>query len=76
LEKTIFGHEATALQLDSSKAKSKLGWQPVWDVDTAIAKTKNWYQRFIKDDADIRKEQIYEYQNDAIAKGLKWATND
>jgi CDP-glucose 4,6-dehydratase len=76
LEKTVFGHEAAALQLNSSKAKSKLGWQPVWDVDTAIAKTIDWYQRFIDNNTDIRKEQIYEYQNDAIAKGLKWATND
>ena len=31
-------HEANSLKLDSSKAKSLLGWKSKWDIKTAIAK--------------------------------------
>jgi CDP-glucose 4,6-dehydratase len=31
-------HEANLLQLDSSKAKALLGWQPQWDVAIALEK--------------------------------------
>lgn len=40
-------HEANFLKLDCSKLKTTFGWQPRWDLDTAIAKvvewTKCWY---------------------------------
>jgi len=39
-------HEATYLRLNSSKIKQSLAWRPVWDVDTAIAKTVEWYKTF------------------------------
>lgn len=35
-------HEANFLKLDCSKAKSVLGWQPRWHIDTAIEKTVEW----------------------------------
>ena len=39
-------HEAGLLKLDSSKAKSLLQWQPHWNVNTAIAKTVEWYKAY------------------------------
>ena len=36
-------HEANILRLDTSKAKSKLGWRPVWDVKRAIEETEYTY---------------------------------
>ncbi len=36
--------EANRLKLDSSKARALLGWQPRWDVRTAVKKTVQWYQ--------------------------------
>jgi CDP-glucose 4,6-dehydratase len=36
-------HEAKLLMLDSSKAKSMLGWQPKLDAETAIRWTAEWY---------------------------------
>ena len=35
-------HEANFLKLDCSKLKSKFGWTPRWNLDTAIEKTIEW----------------------------------
>ena len=39
-------HEAELLQLDISKAKTKLGWRPYWDLETAVERTVEWYKSF------------------------------
>ena len=53
-------HEAQSLRVDSSRARTKLGWRPAWDLDEAIDRTVAWYQAF-EADADMRtttQEQI------------------
>jgi CDP-glucose 4,6-dehydratase len=35
-------HEATYLKLDCSKAKTRLRWQPKWDINTAIKNIVEW----------------------------------
>jgi CDP-glucose 4,6-dehydratase len=37
-------HEAGLLILDSSKAKQRLKWRPTWRIETALAKTSEWYR--------------------------------
>jgi len=39
-------HEATLLKLDNSKAISKLNWKPLWNTETAIEKTIEWYKEY------------------------------
>lgn len=39
-------HEANILMLDCSKARQKLGWQPIWRIDEALSKTFDWYDAF------------------------------
>lgn len=39
-------HEANILKLDISKAKSRLGWVPLWDIDKAITETVAWYRQY------------------------------
>jgi CDP-glucose 4,6-dehydratase len=39
-------HEARSLKLDISKAKSKLGWAPRWDLATALERIVEWYRGF------------------------------
>jgi CDP-glucose 4,6-dehydratase len=39
-------HEAGLLKLDSSKALTKLKWQPKWDASTTFEKTTLWYSNF------------------------------
>lgn len=39
-------HEAGFLKLDISKARSLLGWRPIYDVHEAVERTINWYKNF------------------------------
>lgn len=39
-------HEANLLRLDSSKARSQLGWRPRWSLDETLANTVEWYKAF------------------------------
>lgn len=36
-------HEPTLLQLDSSKARTLLGWRPRWSLERTLAETVGWY---------------------------------
>ena len=57
-------HEAHYLKLDSSKAKHRLGWQPRWQLATALAKTVSWHEawRHGEDMRAFTLAQINEYQ--------------
>jgi CDP-glucose 4,6-dehydratase len=37
-------HEARYLKLDSSRARSRLGWHPRWDLDEGLDATISWYR--------------------------------
>jgi len=39
--------EAPVLRLNSEKATSRLGWRPIWDLDTAIRATVGWYRHWL-----------------------------
>jgi CDP-glucose 4,6-dehydratase len=67
--------EAGRLQLDCSKALNELGWRPVWDVSTAIAKTIAWYRGHFCEGVDIASEQLDEYIHRAGELGLCWVAN-
>ncbi|MGV1005655.1 MAG: CDP-glucose 4,6-dehydratase [Candidatus Nanopelagicales bacterium] len=66
-------HEAGLLQLDSSKAKMRLGWRPVWGHETAIRHTARWYQTWLESGEVASLEQLSKYTADAIALGVGWA---
>jgi len=58
--------EANFLKLDIGKAKEKLGWQPVYDINQSLKKTINWYKNYYLGDInmfDFTKNQIKEYCN-------------
>ena len=57
-------HEASSLNLDISKAKSKLGWIPQWPLELAINNTVDWYQAFNEHQpmAEFSIKQIKDYQ--------------
>ena len=57
-------HEAGCLKLDISKARTRLGWSPRWDLETALAATIEWV-RFWQDGGDVTAHtlaQIERYQ--------------
>jgi len=49
-------HEAKLLKLDISKAHFYLKWKPVYNVDTALIETINWYKEYFNN-----RDNIYEY---------------
>ena len=58
-------HEAGLLKLDSSKAKTKLGWNPRWNLEMALNKTIEWHQAWRKGDdmAAFTSAQLQAYIN-------------
>ena len=58
-------HEATFLKLDNTKAKTILGWQPQWDIKTAIKKVVEWEKVAQQGTpaSEITGRQIKEYFN-------------
>ena len=59
-------HEAVFLKLDITKAESKLGWQPVWELNHTLEKIIGWHRAWL-DKEDIQAvclAEIEEYTRD------------
>lgn len=65
IDKGDHPHEAGYLKLDWSKAKSRLGWYPRWNLEKAIDKVIEWTRAYKenKDLTDICLREIDEYCN-------------
>jgi len=66
-------HEASFLQLDSSKAKRELLWQQVWSFEESIKYCAKWYQSFLEDKSLLSEGQILEYVSAAKKIDTDWA---
>ena len=70
-------HEAALLKLDCSKANQILRWHPVWNYDTAIKKTVNWYKKYYDDKHENMYTEslndIYAYVKSAQKKDIIWS---
>jgi CDP-glucose 4,6-dehydratase len=57
-------HEANFLKLDSTKARSRLGWRPRWGIEKALDRTIEWYKAWLNGGSmrDFTLEQIKEYE--------------
>lgn len=59
-------HETRVLNLDSTKSKNYLKWQPVWDIEKTVEKTVEWYKHYgTKDVEELCLKQIEAYCKDA-----------
>jgi len=55
-------HEANLLKLDINKAKSLLGWSPLWTIEKAVTETVSWYKQYRSGDMyDLCCYQINDY---------------
>lgn len=56
-------HEANLLRLDTSKAKTVLGWMPNWNIERTIAETVKWYKGLAAGDDIVKltQQQIADY---------------
>jgi CDP-glucose 4,6-dehydratase len=67
-------HEAQLLYLDSGKAHTELGWQPVWSLQTTLRATADWYRHYQDDGRAESRSQLRQYIADARAAGLAWSS--
>jgi len=68
-------HEANLLYLDNAKAKTKLGWRPVWNLSDTLRATANWYQAFLDHALVETQSQLAQYITDAQRLGCVWVEN-
>ncbi|MBU6377186.1 MAG: CDP-glucose 4,6-dehydratase [Gammaproteobacteria bacterium] len=66
-------HEAGLLKLDCSKARTDLGWRPVWSIDTAISRTASWYASWLGQQRVDSLQDLHAFVADAASSGLDWA---
>ena len=66
-------HEAMSLQLDSTKATQRLHWTAVWDAETAIGHTVDWYRAYYADGHIDSRDDLRKYISAAQAQGQAWA---
>lgn len=69
-------YESGLLKLNCDKALFHLKWKAVWDFETTIRMTSEWYKNFYDESTDVyefSKNQITEYIETAKSKGLAWA---
>jgi CDP-glucose 4,6-dehydratase len=66
LDQNSSPHEASFLKLDISKAKSKLGWSPVWELSYTLEKIVNWHQSWFNKESiqAVCLAEIEEYTRD------------
>jgi len=59
-------HESLYLKLDSSKAKTKLGWYSQWDLETTLRKTAECYKAHYnnEDVLEVVLKQIGDYETE------------
>lgn len=64
-------HEAAVLRLDTTRARTHLGWRPALSIDEAVALTVDWYRDTSADPSSadrITMEQIGTYERLAAAR--------
>ena len=65
-------HEAELLSLDSSKARSELGWEAVWKAERTIERTASWYRSWLHDGIAASLKDLESYVQDAAVARLGW----
>lgn len=72
-DKVAHPHEAGFLMLDSSKAAKLIHWRPVWDFNTTVKHTINWYKAYYESGRLLTDEIIQAYITDAKQKHIQWS---
>lgn len=72
-DRAVHPHEAAILRLNCDKASRQLAWRPVWEIDTALAKTADWYRAFHDSSRVDSAADLAAYVGDARRLGVEWA---
>ncbi|MHB9003109.1 MAG: CDP-glucose 4,6-dehydratase [Coriobacteriia bacterium] len=70
-------HEARLLALDITKARERLGWEPLYTTQKSCAATAAWYGARHKgaDAGEMTRSDIDAYVSEAVARGAAWASD-
>jgi CDP-glucose 4,6-dehydratase len=68
-------HEANLLYLDNAKAKTLLGWKPVWNFDKTLEATGQWYRHYYQNGQLSSEVQLADYIASAQMAGVGWASS-
>ena len=66
-------HEAALLHLDCAKARARLGWRPVWNLQQALEAAALWYRSHANSGSTESCAQLKRFMADAQAGGHAWA---
>lgn len=57
-------HESKLLRVDSTNARHHLGWTTKWDIETALIKTSDWHESWLRgEDMALKcQDQISQYE--------------
>lgn len=72
VDRTPTLHEAKMLQLDSTKARMELKWQPVLTLQQQLEITADWYQAYHENKTVISAQQLQDYVMQA-STSASWA---
>ncbi len=67
--------ESVLLNLDSTKARRELSWQPVWTFEECVAETSEWYKAWLTGRDLLSMSQLENYIRVAQDRGIAWAGN-
>ncbi|MBW3697573.1 CDP-glucose 4,6-dehydratase [Vibrio sp. T187] len=67
LSQEVHPHEAHYLKLDCSKAKMRLNWQPVWNLEKTLEKIVSWQKAWLNGE-DIKSYTINEIKEYMTAR--------
>jgi CDP-glucose 4,6-dehydratase len=64
-------HEATSLHLDWSKARLRLGWQPIWSLEEGLQRVTHWFKahRQVSSASEIRDFTVGQIRDYMLAGG-------
>ena len=66
-------HETKVLKLNSSQAQNDLNWNPVWDFETSVQRTAQWYQQFYENGHVNSRDDLSKFVAAAATSQLEWA---
>ena len=66
-------HEAGRLKLDSSLARSRLQWRPVWTFEQGLNATADWYRSYLAEGQVISSRQLEDYVQMARSQDAVWS---
>lgn len=72
IDKNSQPHEASCLKLDISKAKSRLNWQPTWNLDQTLDRIIEWHQSWL---IKVNMQQVCLNEINKYMKDLHHANN-